>query len=108
MFCHGCESGLFVSLGLGFNSFFHDFNLCWYGREESEEDNQDSETHGHVNSISVIRQYRRLGIAKKLMLLSRTSSFPPFPITHFDFYLLVFAHSSSLRTFKITPGFTYA
>ncbi|KAJ3909336.1 hypothetical protein F5879DRAFT_782475, partial [Lentinula edodes] len=28
--------------------------------------------HGHVTSISVVRSYRRLGIAKKLMLLSRT------------------------------------
>ncbi|KAG2004783.1 silencing group B protein [Coprinopsis cinerea AmutBmut pab1-1] len=28
-------------------------------------------THGHVNSISVLRSYRRLGLAKKLMLLSQ-------------------------------------
>ncbi|KIY70400.1 acyl-CoA N-acyltransferase, partial [Cylindrobasidium torrendii FP15055 ss-10] len=27
--------------------------------------------HGHVNSISVLRTYRRLGIAKRLMLLSQ-------------------------------------
>ncbi|KAJ7050630.1 acyl-CoA N-acyltransferase [Mycena amicta] len=27
--------------------------------------------HGHVNSISVLRSYRRLGLAKKLMLLSQ-------------------------------------
>lgn len=27
--------------------------------------------HGHVTSISVLRSYRRLGLAKKLMLLSR-------------------------------------
>lgn len=40
--------------------------------EPSDEDNHEgSETHGHVNSISVIRQYRRLGIAKQLMLLSQ-------------------------------------
>lgn len=30
-----------------------------------------AETHGHVNSISVLRSYRRLGLAKKLMILSR-------------------------------------
>ncbi|KAF4588511.1 N-terminal acetyltransferase A complex catalytic subunit ard1 [Pleurotus pulmonarius] len=29
------------------------------------------EVHGHVNSISVLRSYRRLGLAKKLMLLSQ-------------------------------------
>ncbi|KAJ7259671.1 acyl-CoA N-acyltransferase [Mycena rebaudengoi] len=27
--------------------------------------------HGHVNSISVLRSYRRLGLARKLMLLSQ-------------------------------------
>lgn len=42
--------------------------------EPREEDlQQDEEPHGHVTSISVIREYRRLGIAKKLMLQSRTS-----------------------------------
>ncbi|KAK6985022.1 N-acetyltransferase domain-containing protein [Favolaschia claudopus] len=29
------------------------------------------EIHGHVNSISVLRSYRRLGLARKLMLLSQ-------------------------------------
>lgn len=29
--------------------------------------------HGHVTSISVLRSYRRLGLAKKLMIQSRTS-----------------------------------
>ncbi|KAJ7451255.1 acyl-CoA N-acyltransferase [Mycena galericulata] len=29
--------------------------------------------HGHINSISVLRTYRRLGLAKKLMILSRVS-----------------------------------
>ncbi len=33
-----------------------------------------TEIHGHVNSISVLRSHRRLGLAKKLMLLSRTFS----------------------------------
>ncbi|KAJ2933101.1 hypothetical protein H1R20_g4000, partial [Candolleomyces eurysporus] len=37
--------------------------------EEPEDDNEVP--HGHVNSISVIRSYRRLGLAKKLMLLSQ-------------------------------------
>ncbi|TFK20069.1 acyl-CoA N-acyltransferase [Coprinopsis marcescibilis] len=35
------------------------------GEEGSEE------VHGHVNSISVLRTYRRLGLAKRLMLLSQ-------------------------------------
>ncbi|GAV99061.1 N-acetyltransferase complex catalytic subunit Ard1 [Lentinula edodes] len=37
--------------------------------EESEE--KGGEMHGHVNSISVLRSYRRLGLAKRLMMLSQ-------------------------------------
>ena len=40
-------------------------------RDEPSEDDKNEEIHGHVNSISVLRSYRRLGLAKKLMLLSR-------------------------------------
>ena len=36
-------------------------------REEEPTD----EPHGHVTSISVLRNYRRLGLANKLMQLSR-------------------------------------
>jgi len=32
---------------------------------------KDPEIRGHINSISVLRSYRRLGLAKKLMLLSQ-------------------------------------
>ena len=39
--------------------------------EDSEEENKEEAIHGHVNSISVLRSYRRLGLAKKLMLRSR-------------------------------------
>ncbi|KAF9528599.1 acyl-CoA N-acyltransferase [Crepidotus variabilis] len=38
---------------------------------EEPEDETSPEIHGHVNSISVLRSYRRLGLAKKLMLLSQ-------------------------------------
>ncbi|KAJ7617148.1 acyl-CoA N-acyltransferase [Roridomyces roridus] len=33
----------------------------------------DTRVHGHINSISVLRTYRRQGLAKKLMLLSQES-----------------------------------
>lgn len=35
---------------------------------------EDGIPHGHVTSISVLRTYRRLGIAQKLMRQSRTFS----------------------------------
>lgn len=44
---------------------------CYASDEETEE--KGGEPHGHVNSISVLRSYRRLGLAKRLMILSRTS-----------------------------------
>nr|GAT56495.1 acyl-CoA N-acyltransferase [Mycena chlorophos] len=43
--------------------------------DEAEEDaptgGDAGVTHGHINSLSVFRTYRRLGIAKKLMLQSQ-------------------------------------
>ena len=42
-------------------------------RCREEDTGPEEEMHGHVTSISVLRSYRRLGIAKKLMMQSRTS-----------------------------------
>lgn len=39
----------------------------------NDEPAENGDIYGHINSISVLRSYRRLGLAKKLMLLSRTS-----------------------------------
>ncbi|KAJ7508879.1 acyl-CoA N-acyltransferase [Mycena galericulata] len=45
--------------------------------DEGEDDDgsktgsENAEVHGHVNSISVLRSYRRLGLARKLMVLSQ-------------------------------------
>lgn len=41
-------------------------------REDDSDEKKPEPPHGHVTSISVIRSYRRLGLAKKLMVLSRT------------------------------------
>ncbi|PAV21376.1 acyl- N-acyltransferase [Pyrrhoderma noxium] len=46
--------------------------IVGYILAKMEEDLKDDEApHGHVTSISVLRGYRRLGIAKKLMLQSQ-------------------------------------
>ena len=34
---------------------------------EDEDDDKSNITHGHITSISVLREYRKLGIATKLM-----------------------------------------
>ncbi|KAJ7574129.1 hypothetical protein C8J56DRAFT_753266, partial [Mycena floridula] len=38
--------------------------------DDGSEEGEGKEVSGHVNSISVLRSYRHLGLAKKLMLLS--------------------------------------
>ena len=47
---------------------------CRIIREEEVPEGQ--EPHGHVTSISVLRSYRRLGLAKKLMVQSRAPTSP--------------------------------
>lgn len=42
-----------------------------------EEDPSDGIPHGHITSLSVMRTYRRLGLAEKLMRQSRTFSIQP-------------------------------
>ena len=37
------------------------------GKMEDEDEDKSSITHGHITSISVLREYRKLGIATKLM-----------------------------------------
>ena len=46
-----------------------DVTLTYLDREEDLSEGELP--HGHVTSISVLRSYRRLGIAKKLMVQSR-------------------------------------
>ncbi|KAJ7496191.1 acyl-CoA N-acyltransferase [Mycena galericulata] len=41
-------------------------------KKDDDEPRKSAEAiHGHINSISVLRTYRRLGLAKKLMILSQ-------------------------------------
>ena len=43
-------------------------------RCREEDVGPEDEQHGHITSISVLRSYRRLGLAKKLMQQSRLLS----------------------------------
>lgn len=51
-------------------------HACSSGRREEERDEKQP-IHGHVTSISVLRSYRRLGLAKKLMVQSREFRIDP-------------------------------
>ncbi|KAJ7443594.1 acyl-CoA N-acyltransferase [Mycena galericulata] len=39
--------------------------------DDAKTNSKKAEVYGHVNSISVLRSYRRLGLARKLMVLSQ-------------------------------------
>ena len=47
-----------------------------YVLAKMEEDPMDGVQHGHITSLSVMRTHRRLGIAERLMRLSREYSIP--------------------------------
>lgn len=50
----------------------HKGRIVGYIMAKMEEDRKEGEEpHGHVTSISVLRTYRRLGLAKKLMVQSQ-------------------------------------
>ncbi|EJD01636.1 acyl-CoA N-acyltransferase [Fomitiporia mediterranea MF3/22] len=57
---------------LSFVAEDHKGRIVGYILAKMEDDLQEGEEpHGHVTSISVLRGYRRLGIAKKLMIQSQ-------------------------------------
>ena len=45
-----------------------------YVLAKMEEEPSDGIPHGHITSLSVMRTHRRLGIAERLMRMSRTTS----------------------------------
>lgn len=63
------DCGLYLGKNVG-PTFYLDIVLL--SKPAREEDvGPDDQPHGHVTSISVLRSYRRLGLAKKLMVQSR-------------------------------------
>ena len=60
--CSATDANIVPRAILGLNTIARD-----------EDGGEEEEAHGHVVSISVLRSYRRLGLAKRLMIQSRTS-----------------------------------
>jgi hypothetical protein len=63
------------------------------------------EPHGHVTSISVLRTYRRLGLANKLMLLSQTAMRDVFGAKYVSLHVRV-SNRAALGLYTETLGFT--
>nr|CAG8538536.1 13302_t:CDS:2 [Entrophospora candida] len=47
--------------------YYHKGRIVGYVLAKMEEDPEELPPHGHITSLSVMRTYRRLGIAEKLM-----------------------------------------
>ncbi|KIK70197.1 hypothetical protein GYMLUDRAFT_994531 [Collybiopsis luxurians FD-317 M1] len=69
-----------------------------------EEAPEGEEPHGHVTSISVLRTYRRLGIAKKLMLQSQESMATIYHAPHVSLHVRK-SNRAALSLYRDTLGF---
>ncbi|KAF9459797.1 acyl-CoA N-acyltransferase [Collybia nuda] len=73
--------------------------------EESQESGE--EVHGHVNSISVLRSYRRLGLAKKLMLLSQEAMASVYKASFVSLHVRQ-SNKAAIGLYRDTLGFEVA
>ncbi|KAF9011101.1 acyl-CoA N-acyltransferase [Cyathus striatus] len=72
-----------------------------------EEPNDNGEIHGHVNSISVLRSHRRLGLAKKLMLLSQEAMASIYKATYVSLHVRK-SNKAAIALYRDTLGFEVA
>jgi len=66
---------------------------------------EGEEPHGHVNSISVLRSYRRLGLAKKLMLLSQQAMVDVYDASFVALHVRK-TNNAALGLYRDTLGFS--
>jgi len=66
---------------------------------------EDQEPHGHVTSISVLRSYRRLGLAKRLMIQSQESMATVFRASYVSLHVRK-SNRAALSLYRDTLGFT--
>jgi len=69
-----------------------------------EETAENEPPHGHVTSISVLRSYRRLGIAKKLMLQSQEAMATIYRASHVSLHVRK-SNRAALSLYRDTLGF---
>jgi len=75
--------------------------------EEPPEDDKISEIYGHVNSISVLRSHRRLGLAKKLMLLSQEAMASIYNASYVSLHVRK-SNKAAIALYRDTLGFEVA
>jgi len=75
--------------------------------DEPSEEDKDQAIHGHVNSISVLRSYRRLGLAKKLMLLSQEAMASIYKASYISLHVRK-SNKAAIALYRDTLGFEVA
>ncbi|KII94896.1 hypothetical protein PLICRDRAFT_97764 [Plicaturopsis crispa FD-325 SS-3] len=71
---------------------------------DEPEDGRDHDPHGHVTSISVLRSYRRLGVAKKLMVQSQQAMATVYGASSVSLHVRK-SNRAALGLYKDTLGF---
>ncbi|KAF8351575.1 acyl-CoA N-acyltransferase [Amanita rubescens] len=84
----------------------HNGRIVGYILAKMEEDvNEGDQPHGHVTSISVLRSYRRLGLAKKLMIQSQEAMATIYHAAYVSLHVRK-SNRAALSLYKDTLGFT--
>ncbi|PFH51357.1 hypothetical protein AMATHDRAFT_142765 [Amanita thiersii Skay4041] len=83
----------------------HKGRIVGYILAKMEEEVADGEVpHGHVTSISVLRSYRRLGLAKKLMLQSQDAMATIYRASYVSLHVRK-SNRAALSLYRDTLGF---
>ncbi|CAE6541582.1 unnamed protein product [Rhizoctonia solani] len=86
----------------------HKGRIVGYIMAKMEEDRKEGEEpHGHVTSISVLRTYRRLGLAKKLMLQSQEAMATVYRAKHVSLHVRK-SNRAAIGLYRDTLGFEVA
>lgn len=84
----------------------HKGRIVGYILAKMEEDiSAGDESHGHVTSISVLRSYRRLGLAKRLMVQSQEAMAAVYKAAYVSLHVRK-SNRAALSLYKDTLGFT--
>ncbi|KAF5390703.1 hypothetical protein D9757_002576 [Collybiopsis confluens] len=79
-------------------------------RIDEEPESKGSEVtviHGHVNSISVLRSHRRLGLAKRLMILSQDAMYEVYKAKYVSLHVRK-SNIAAIGLYRDTLGFEVA
>jgi len=80
--------------------------IVGYILAKMEEDvGPEDQAHGHVTSISVLRSYRRLGLAKKLMVQSQEAMATVYRASYVSLHVRR-SNRAALSLYRDTLGFT--